>query len=226
MALLDRWQAILLTSWKWQLLTGAGLGGLLLLTIAVWWLRRRRRRIRLAAGPELMFAAPGDAAEQPTVSFRDDWADPYAPDPPAPVVAAVEVVASDLETPADVADGGPASDVELVAANDAWLMPAQDPDPVPNPANDREAGEVERRVAKLEAAVVALTDLLRPARAADSGAELTERLDALEQTLTARFDALARVLTSLPTGSQLPGFGADPEAVASAVVEIRRTLRG
>ena len=226
MAILDKWQTILLTSWKWQLLVGTSFGGLLLLIVGIWLLRRRRRRRLAMDGDDLMFSAPAEAADQPTVSFRDDWADPYAPASTTPVVEAAEVVATEAEPAAEMVEAAMAGDVELVAANDAWLMAAPDPDTMPNPANDREPDVVERRVAKLEAAVVALTDLLRPARAADAGAELTERLDALEQTLTARFDALARVLTSLPTGSALPGFGADPEAVASAVVEIRRTLRG
>ena len=36
MALLDKWQTILLTSWKWQLLVGTSFGGLLLLIVGIW----------------------------------------------------------------------------------------------------------------------------------------------------------------------------------------------
>ena len=226
MAMLDKWQTILLTSWKWQLLVGTSLGGLILLIIGVWLLRRRRRNRIMDDAPDLMFAAPDDFADQPTVSFRDDWADPYAP---APVVEAVEPVAEDMREPEASpvpAVTEPVAAVEPVAANDTWLMPAEAADPPPAPIVSQAPDAVEQRVAKLEAAVVALTDLLRPARTAAGGGDLTDRLDALEKTLTARFDALARVLNSLPTGSPLSGFGADPEAVASAVVEIRRTLRG
>lgn len=226
MAMFDKWQTILLTSWKWQLLVGSSLVGLILLIIGLWLMRRRRNRLT-EDGSDLMFAAPDDLAEPPTVSFRDDWADPYAP---ARVVEAVEPeVAGDLAEPeafavTDVAE--PLAEIEPVAANDAWLMPAGATAPPPAPMMSPVPDAVEQRVAKLEAAVVALTDLLRPARTAEAGGDLTDRLDALEKTLTARFDALAKVLNSLPTGSPLPGFGADPEAVASAVVEIRRTLRG
>lgn len=248
-AFVNKWQTVLMTSWKWQLLVGTI--ALVLLLAVVLLVRRWRRKRRDAANSGLMFGAPDEAAEPVPVSFRDDWADAYVE---GPSVLAGDEAGQPYEAPTErdkAWDMSPAADAAMPSepATDAWLGAATEPEPesgarsawedttdgpedsvahpaktVPQPTPP--SGEVEQRVAKLEAAIVALTDLLRPAPAPATDATVGERLDALEQTISRRFDALARTLTNLPPGAALPGATADPEAVAAAVIEIRRTLKG
>ncbi len=246
-AFVNKWQTVLMTSWKWQLLVGTI--ALVLLLAVVLLVRRWRTKRRAKSEMGLMFGAPDDTAEPAPVSFRDDWADAYVE---GPSIHAGDEAAQPYDAPTgpDKAwDMSPAADVAMPPATDAWLGAATEPEPeagaraawedTPDEPENAvapaaqivaqptlQSSEVEQRVAKLEAAIVALTDLLRPAPAPLADATVGERLDALEQTISRRFDALARTLTNLPPGAALPGATADPEAVAAAVIEIRRTLKG